>query len=208
MQADHSVTLDIWSDYVCPFCYLELPVIDRLQQDFGPRLEVRWHAFELRPDPAPTLDPQGAYLHDIWTRRVYPMAHARGMTLHLPPVQPRSRKAFEAVEHARTLGHFNAMHRALFRAFFEEGRDIGDTETLLDVGAAAHLERDPLKDVLDTGRYTHRVLDQEQHARKLGIGGVPLTLVHLVGRDLSDAIAVNGAVEIDELRDAILQVAR
>ena len=208
MQSDHPVTLDIWSDYVCPFCYLELPVIDQLQQEFGQRLEVQWHAFELRPDPAPTLDPQGAYLHDTWTRLVYPMAHARGMKLHLPPLQPRSRKAFEAAEHARTLGHFHAMHRALFRAFFEEGLDIGDTETLLDIGAAAGLERDPLKDMLDTGRYARRVLEQEEQARKLGITGVPLAMAHLGGRDLSGAVIVNGAAGIDELRDAVLQAAR
>jgi predicted DsbA family dithiol-disulfide isomerase len=207
MRSDYPVTLDIWSDYVCPFCYLQLPVIDRLQQEFGPRLEVRWHAFELRPDPAPTLDPQSPYLHDTWTRLVYPMAHARGMRLHLPPVQPRSRKAFEASEHARTLGHFHAMHRALFRAFFEEGRDIGDTETLLDVGAAAGLERDPLKDMLDTGRYTHRVLEQEEQARKLGIGGVPLTMARLGDRDASEAIVVNGAADIDALRSAVMQAA-
>src|SRR3569623_1511568 len=45
--------IDIWSDYVCPFCYLELPVIDHLQQPYGTTLEVRWRAFELRPEPVP-----------------------------------------------------------------------------------------------------------------------------------------------------------
>lgn len=208
MRPDHPVALDIWSDYVCPFCYLELPAIDRLQQEFGSGLVVTWHAYELRPDPEPTLDPQGDYLRDLWAHSVYPMAHARGMTLHLPPVQPRSRKAFEAVEHARTVGRFDAMHHALFRAFFEEGRDIGDTETLLDVGASAGLEMDPLKDMLDTGRYTRRVLDQEEQARKLGITGVPLMLAHLAGRGSSDAIVINGVAGIEDLRGAIAQAAQ
>lgn len=207
MRPEHPVVLDIWSDYVCPFCYLELPLIDRLKQEFGDRLEVNWHAFELRPEPKPTLDPQGAYLHDTWERSVYPLAHARGMTLHLPPVQPRSRKAFEAAEHARTVGRFDAMHHALFRAFFEEGRDIEDTETLLDVGAAAGLELDPLKDMLDVGRYTQRVCEQEQQAREMGIAAVPLMMVRLAGRGFADAIVVSGAAGYDELHGAVLHAA-
>src|SRR3569833_140726 len=128
--------IDIWSDYVCPFCYLELPVIDRLQQTYGTTLEVRWRAFELRPEPVPTLDPAGDYLRNTWARVVYPMAAQRGMTLHLPPVQPRGRKALELAAYARAQGHFDAVHRALLRAFFEESRNIGAVEVLLDLAAA------------------------------------------------------------------------
>jgi DSBA-like thioredoxin domain len=53
----------VWSDYVCPFCYLEEPVLERIRQA-----------------PVPTLDPNGEYLHSIWNRVVYPMARERGMT--------------------------------------------------------------------------------------------------------------------------------
>src|SRR5450830_333556 len=96
-----SLRIDVWSDYVCPFCYLELPVVQRLRQKWNGTLELVWRAFELRPEPRPTLDPDGDYLHTTWNRSVYPMAAERGMSLKLPPVQPRSRKAFEAVAYAR-----------------------------------------------------------------------------------------------------------
>ena len=98
------VRLSIWSDYVCPFCYLELPLLDQLNAELGDRVAVDWRAFELRPDPVPTLDPDAPYLHRVWSQSVYPMAEARGMTLRLPPVQPRSRKALEAAEFARSVG--------------------------------------------------------------------------------------------------------
>src|ERR671921_1915983 len=133
MSDNIPIRISVWSDYVCPFCYLELPVLDRIAAEFDGRIEIDWLAFELRPEPAPTLDPNGEYLHEVWTKSVYPMAAERGMTLRLPPVQPRSRKAFEAAEFARSRGRFDPMHRALFRAFFEEGRDLADVDVLLDI---------------------------------------------------------------------------
>src|SRR5947209_8145197 len=102
------VQIDVWSDYVCPFCYLEEPVLERLRNDFTGALQIRWRAYELRPDPVPTLDPQGEYLRDIWARSVYPMAAQRGIPLRLPPVQPRSRLAWEATEFAREHGKAEA----------------------------------------------------------------------------------------------------
>src|SRR3569623_2095405 len=96
-----------------------------MQLTYGTTIEVRWREFLLRPEPLPTLDPAGDYLRYTWARVVYPMAAQRDMTLHLPPVQPRSRKALELAAYARAQGHFDAVHRALLRAFFEEGRDIG-----------------------------------------------------------------------------------
>jgi predicted DsbA family dithiol-disulfide isomerase len=55
----------IGSDYVCPFCYLELPELARLARE-RETVGVVWCAFELRPEPEPTLDPDEAYLHRVW----------------------------------------------------------------------------------------------------------------------------------------------
>jgi predicted DsbA family dithiol-disulfide isomerase len=207
MNSEPSIAIDVWSDYVCPFCYLELPAIERLQQEYGSRVDVVWHAFELRPDPVPTLDPKGDYLRDTWARSVYPMAEERGMALRLPPVQPRSRKAFEAVAHARSIGQFDRMHAAIFRAFFEHGKDIGSTEILLEIAASVDIDTAPLKDALDSGRYTQQVLQDEQQAQELGIRGVPLMLVRRAGRPLAESLALSGAVPYAHIRAAVDQVA-
>jgi predicted DsbA family dithiol-disulfide isomerase len=207
MSEDDRILLDIWSDYVCPFCYLELPAVTRLQQEIGPQLAVTWHAFELRPDPVPTLDPDGEYLHTTWNRSVYPMARERGMTLRLPPVQPRSRRAFEAVCHARAQGRFDAMHLALFRGFFEDGRDIGDIETLLVLGESAGLARKDLREALEEGRHTQEVIEDEMHATALGIGGVPLGLVRKAGQPLAASIPLQGAVPYEALLKTVQHVA-
>jgi len=123
------VRLDVWSDYVCPFCYLEEPVLTRIIDEFGNDVKVNWQAFELRPEPVLTLDPDGEYL-GVWSASVYPMASERGMNLKLPPVQPRSRRAFELTEFARDKGRFDETHHALFKAFFEEGKDVSDLGVL------------------------------------------------------------------------------
>jgi predicted DsbA family dithiol-disulfide isomerase len=51
------VRLDVWSDYVCPFCYLEEPVLTRIIDEFGNDVKVNWQAFELRPEPVPRSIP-------------------------------------------------------------------------------------------------------------------------------------------------------
>ncbi|TFW02982.1 DsbA family oxidoreductase [Oxalobacteraceae bacterium OM1] len=197
---DAQYLIDVWSDYVCPFCYLELPLLQQLKRELGDRLEITWHPFELRPDPEPVLDPDGPYLHNVWTDLVYPLAQERGMHLKLPPLQPRSRKAFEAAEHARVNGRFDAMHEGIFKAFFVDGRDIEDIEVLVDIGADAGLDMDDLKGLLDAGRYERRILDAEQEAADIGITAVPLMVLRKPRWRLSDGRVLRGAVGMEDIR--------
>ena len=200
------IRLDVWSDYVCPFCYLELPALQRLQQQFGDRLEVVWRAFELRPDPKATLDPDGEYLHSTWDRAVYPMAEQRGMRLKLPPVQPRSRLALEAAAFADSHGRFAAMHEALFRVFFEQGRDIGDIEVLCAIGQESGLDAGALRQALQDGRHTAEVLDDENLAHSLGVSGVPILVLRAANAPWEQALALRGAVPYDTIEQAVRQV--
>ncbi|MBA3231420.1 MAG: DsbA family oxidoreductase [Acidobacteria bacterium] len=182
----------VFSDYVCPFCYLEEPDLARVREEYGDRVEVDWRAYELRPDPVPTLDPDGEYLHRVWNASVYPMARSLGMTLRLPPVQPRSRKALEAAEYAREEGKFDALHTALFKAFFEDGRDLGDTGVLLEAGESVGLDREELRKALEEGRYTEKVVADEELARRLGVSSVPTMLVGPAGAPLEAAESITG----------------
>jgi predicted DsbA family dithiol-disulfide isomerase len=197
------IQVDVWSDYVCPFCYLEQPVLERIAQKYGARVAIRWRAFELRPDPAPTLKPDGAYLRDIWARAVYPMAKERGMTLRLPPMQPRSRLAHEAALFAATQGLFDALNAALFRAFFEGGRDIGDLAELVEIGASIGLNAGELRQALEDGFYRKRVLADQELARKLTISGVPALLIHHENEPLDQATEVVGAQPFEYVREVL-----
>jgi predicted DsbA family dithiol-disulfide isomerase len=204
MPKDTAIQIVVWSDYVCPFCYLEVPVLDQIRRELGEEVAIDWRAFELRPDPVPTLDPNGEYLHRVWNQSVYPMAKERGLSLTLPPVQPRSRKAHEAAEFARESGLLDEMSRALFRAFFEEGRDLADLEVLLDVGEAVGLDRSDLREALEKDRYTQKVVEDERLAQQVGITGVP-ALVITGGRH---AYLLSGAQPVETVREVIARASR
>jgi predicted DsbA family dithiol-disulfide isomerase len=178
------IALDVFSDYVCPFCYLEMPELDALAERFDERVTIRWRAFELRPDPEPTLDPDGDYLHDVWERAVYPMAAERGMTLRLPRIQPRSRLAHEAAAWAEATqqpGAGDALRTALFRGFFEESLDLADPRTLARLAGERSLDGSALQRALENGDHRQAVLDDQRAARDLGIQGVPALRFRLDG---------------------------
>ncbi|MGI8638583.1 MAG: DsbA family oxidoreductase [Pyrinomonadaceae bacterium] len=136
-------------------------------------IEILWRAFELRPEPVPTLPPDGEYLHRVWNASVYPMAESLGIVMKLPPVQPRSRLAHEAAHWARTLGKFEAMNAEIFRAFFERGENIGEVEVLVSLASKLDLEIDSLRRALEGREFEKSVIADEQEAAMLGLSGVP-----------------------------------
>lgn len=184
--------IDIWDDYVCPFCYLLQPTLARIEAEFAGKVEVQSHAYELRPDPIPTLEPDGKYLHDIWTRSVYPMARERGIKVHLPPVQPRSRLAHEMTAFARTRGKGAELHHAIFQAFFEHGEDIGDVDILAKLALGVGLDETQARDALTGGTHRNEVLADQALARKLQVEGVPALFIRAANSPIEQAIMLNG----------------
>jgi predicted DsbA family dithiol-disulfide isomerase len=167
--------IQIYSDYVCPFCFLEIPALERLAREEGVELDYR--AYELRPDPVPTLDPAGEYLTRTWAQSVYPMAEKLGVPIQLPPVQPRSRLAFEGAEFARDAGKLGEYTRAVHEAFFQQGEDIGKLDVLTDIARAVGLDVTEFTAALADHRYLDRVLAQEAEAAEQGISAVPSVVV-------------------------------
>jgi predicted DsbA family dithiol-disulfide isomerase len=175
-------------------------VVDRLRQEYGSRVEIAWSAFELRPDPVSLPKPDDPARRRRWQTSVLPMAAERGLVMTLPPVAPRTRLTFQTVELARDHGTFDAMHRAIFEAFFRDGRDIGDAEVLADIGASVDLSPSLVTRALGEGTYLGRVLAQEQVARRIGVTGVPAMFV---GDVLETAEPVIGAVPYDWLKATV-----
>ena len=148
------------------------PAVAELKKS-DPNIEIIWRAFELRPEPVPTLPPDGEYLHRVWNASVYPMAKNLGIMMQLPPVQPRSRLAHEAARWARTQGKFDEMNAGIFRAFFERGENIGKTEVLISLASKLNLETDLLRRALETREFETSVIADEKEAEIIGMSGVP-----------------------------------
>jgi predicted DsbA family dithiol-disulfide isomerase len=159
-------------------------------------VDVVWRAFELRPEPAPTLDPGGAYLQRAWKGSVYPLAQELGVTMKLPPIQPRSRRAHEAAHWARTQDRVDDYHDAVFRAFFERGEDIGDVEVLAALARDLGLDADALRQALAARQFEPAVRADSDDAHAMGLTGVPAFVA-------DRRVAVTGVRPVETLRQLV-----
>lgn len=138
-----------------------------------PDIVIRWRSFELRPEPVPLLDPNGDYLTTVWRDHVYPLAQKMNMPLKLPPLQPRSRLAHEAVKWAGSHDRFQEYNIGLFKVFFESGLDIGKKEVLAELAVELGLDPVDLLSALEGNIFTSEVLADENEARRIGVSAVP-----------------------------------
>ena len=169
-----SIKIDVFVDYVCPFCFLVDPAIEELKRDRD--VEVRIRPFELRPHPVPTLRPEDEYLPRVWRQSVYPMADRVGVPLTLPSVspQPRTEKAFMVLQLAQERGLAEPYTEAMFSAFFQQDRDIGLEEVILDVSTSVGLDGAEVEEALQSEERRRRQrADQEYAVRTVGIDSVP-----------------------------------
>lgn len=88
-----------------------------------------------------------------------------------------SRKALEASEFARDAGRFDAFHRAVFHAYFAEGRDIGDTNVLRDIANDVGLDAAAMSNALEAGTYSERINEDVDLAATIGLTGVPAFII-------------------------------
>lgn len=169
-----TVQIDVFVDYVCPFCFLVEPAIEELKRDRDVRVTIR--PFELRPDPVPTLHPEDEYLPRVWKQSVYPMADRVGVPMTLPSIspQPRTEKAFMVLQFAQEQGLAEAYTKAMFSAFFQQDRNIGLDEVIVDVATSVGLPRAEVVEALNSDkRRQQQRADQEYAVNTVGIDSVP-----------------------------------
>jgi predicted DsbA family dithiol-disulfide isomerase len=155
-------------DYVDPLSFVIEGRLAGIEAETG--LTVERVPFELRPPPAPLIDPAA----DPWRAR-WREARAAEPELELAPPRlvPWTRKAHELAEEAREQGRFDAVHRALFEAFHLRGRDLGRVDVLLEIAARFDMDRSHTKAVLDVDRHTETIERVRADAERLGVDGVP-----------------------------------
>ena len=193
----------VFSDYVCPYCYLVERDLDRLRERYAEKLTIDYRAFELRPAPHPTLEPRGEYLLTAWRRSVLPMADRYGMPMQLPSVQPHSSLAFQMTEYARTQDKHLETHIALFRAFFVDDRNIGVLSVLTEIAGELGLDTEELQRHLQTGTYKDEVDRQRIEGIERQISGVPAIFVEPAEEGAFPASGLTG-LDIVELERVLL----
>jgi predicted DsbA family dithiol-disulfide isomerase len=146
-----------------------------LQREHGAKVE--WLPFDLHPEYPPEGIPreelQRRYPEDVH-ERTREMVRAAGLDYNPPAdVVPNSRLALELTELAREKGLHEPVHSRLMRAYWSEGRNIGDQETLLDLVAEAGLDRGEAAAALADRRFSERVDASTAEAQQAGIHAIP-----------------------------------
>ena len=128
----------------------------------------------------PTLKPEDEYLQTAWKRSVYPLAEKLGVKIKLPTVspQPYTNLAFQGLEFAKDHGRANEYNDAVFRAFFQQSRDIGSVDVLAEIAKEVGLDPVGFRSALERATYQERVAEFLRVAnRHLGIEAVPTIII-------------------------------
>ena len=166
--------ISFYYDLVCPYSYLESEAIEAAE-DAG-RVTVEWLPFELRPAPAPLLEPRSDHLRTDWTRNVYRLALERGIEIHLPRHQPRSTLPLAACLWAGEQGRLRAFKRALYEAFFCEGENIATDREIARAAERAGLDSKEAVAAAYSPERLHRLREIRLRAEAAGVRGVPTLL--------------------------------
>ncbi|MGB2696041.1 MAG: DsbA family oxidoreductase [Dehalococcoidia bacterium] len=169
-MSDARVRVTVISNYICPWCYVGMARIERLQRNFA--LNVQWQPFEIHPEIPPEGKPMGG-VAAAYYERFRPLAADAGLPFELPERVPNSHRALEAAEFAREQGAFDPFHHALFLAYFTHGRDISDLDVLSELGASCGVDADELREALESRRYAALVDERTDESRQQGYTGTP-----------------------------------
>lgn len=204
--------VEVWSDVVCPFCYIGKRQLDAALAAWSQRdrVAIVWRSFQLAPDTR--TDPTRSAMQNLaekkgWTLDTFREAmagvtsRAAAVGLHLDFDRATVANTFDAhrlTHEAAAHGRCDELVEALFEAYFVDGRNIGDREVLAQMATGIGLPETEVRAMLDSDRYAAEVQQDIDQARRFGIAAVPCFV-------FDRKYAVSGAQESSVLRQALQQ---
>ncbi|MCX2740818.1 DsbA family oxidoreductase [Pontibacter anaerobius] len=210
MQA--KMKIEIWSDIVCPFCYIGKRKFETALEQFSYRddVEVVWHSYQMFPD---YKQQTGADFYET-VGRLKGISRTRSEQMHNQIAQyaeevgldynfekillPNTFDAHRFSLYAKTKGLQNEAEEKLFYAYFTEGRNIGDIEVLVQLGKELGLNGDEVNEALSSKQFATEVRDDIAEAQRIGVSGVPFFLIN-------GKLAVAGAQDPQAFLDIIVR---
>jgi predicted DsbA family dithiol-disulfide isomerase len=177
-----ALSLVMFSDFICPFCYIGFETVRRLKPEFG--FDIEWNGFQIHPEwPAAGIaaaeyrrgmDPETRRM--MWAR-IAALGEAVGLEMKPPELLANSRLALEAAEFAKECGKAEMFEKRVFRGYFSENLNIGIQEVLGDLAVEVGLNRDELNLALESHRFERRLHENSRAAHERGVDGVPTFFV-------------------------------
>ncbi len=191
-----ALKITMFSDFVCPFCYIGFEVMLKLKPEFN--IDLEWRGYQIHPEwPAEGIPVEKARsASDMDTRqaiwkRITAMAEAEGLEIKAPSVFTNSHAALAACEFAREKGKAEEFEARVFRAYFVEGGNIGDATLVARLGAEVGLDQTEVAEAVKSPRYAMRLKNNALAAHQRGVTGVPTFFIGeypLVGAQSSDVV--------------------
>lgn len=207
-----SLTVDVISDVICPWCYIGKRRLEGAiaAVEGQHEVQVHWHPFQLNP----TMPKEGISRKEYRTRKfgswersleldakVIAVGESEGIHFAFDKTErtPNTVDAHRLIWLADQHGCQNAVVEALFRAYFNEGRDIGNHQTLIDVVSEAGLERKVAESMLGSDEGMDVISNARELSQRHLVTGVPFFIIN-------NAITLSGAQEPVTFLDAFRQV--
>ncbi|SEM20320.1 protein disulfide-isomerase [bacterium A37T11] len=203
--------VEVWSDIMCPFCYIGKRHYEAALGQFGEadNVELEWKSFQL--DPCIPAEGQQLTVYQYMAERkgfsvdqakemvgnVASMALQAGLVLDFDhAIVANSFDAHRLIHLAKTHNLGNVVKEKLFRAHFNEGKDIADATVLQQIGMEAGLGAAYVEAMLGSDQYAHEVAQDIEQARKIGVRGVPFFV-------FNDKYAISGAQPVENFRQTL-----
>jgi predicted DsbA family dithiol-disulfide isomerase len=175
--------ITVFSDYICPFCFIGTETLRQVQPE-APPFTLEWKGFQIHPEyPAAGIPTEqraaqfGKERYAALWQNIVSMAEGIGLAMKPPPVLTNSLMALEATEYAKDQGKAEEFSRTVYRAYFQDGQNIGDLNVILALAQEVGLDPVTVQEHLTAGTYAERLKAAHQEARSLGVSGVPTFIV-------------------------------
>ncbi|MGH7863643.1 MAG: DsbA family oxidoreductase [Candidatus Binataceae bacterium] len=191
-----ALKIQMFSDFICPFCYIGFEVMKGLQPEFG--FELQWRGYQIHPEwPAEGIPAQKVregssadVRRSAWAR-ISAMADAIGLTMRPPSVLCNSRTALMAAEYAREAGKSAQFEARVYRAYFQDLEDIGDVGVVTRLAQESGIDSGGLDTALKSGKYEMKLKNNALVANRRGVSGVPTFFIGeypIVGAQSTDVM--------------------
>ena len=205
--------IEIWSDIMCPFCYIGKRQLETALEEFpGNDFEIEWKSFQLDP----TIEPQSG--KDVYTflaerkgisveqsiemhKGVVERAKSVGLDYHFDKaIISNSLTAHRIIHLAKSKKLGDEMEEIFFKAYFTDGKDLNDAQTLIELGIKAGLDSNEVKEVVENENlYLIDVKGDIREAQEIGVQGVPFFV-------FDRKYAVSGAQPVEAFVNTIKKV--
>ena len=208
-----NIKIDIWSDIVCPFCFIGKKKLEQAisKLQLSEQVEIERHSFQLDPDfPKGEAIPSSTYLAQ---RKNYPIEQINAIQQQLTTsakvygidFQFEKALSFNTIEvhrlwqWSKNLGKSSELKEALMKAYFTDGFDLSKEENILQVVENCGLDKLEAESILKSVQFSNEVDEDIYHASQIGVKGVPFFVIN-------NQFAISGAQEDSVFESALMKV--